>query len=262
MQGFMDTGRQSGTTRSGRSAAEASIPRIAVVDDDARVRRLLRNVFEEAGYRVSEAGGEAELMAALKRHNISLITLDLNLRHEDGLAIARAVRRESDVAIIMVTARTDDADRIAGLEIGADDYITKPFNVREVLARVRAVLRRTHGQTGNAPQPGGDVLRFNGYVLDVAARELRTATGRNVPLTGAEFNLLAVLASHPGRVLSRESLLDFTSGGSAEPLERSIDTIVGRLRKKIDGGSNAPHLIKTVRGAGYIFTVKPQRSAG
>lgn len=258
----MDTGRQSGTIRSSRAVAEPSIPRIAVVDDDSRIRRLLRNVFEEAGYRVSEAGGEAELMAALKRHNISLITLDLNLRHEDGLAIARAVRRESNVAIIMVTARTDDADRIAGLEIGADDYIAKPFNVREVLARVRAVLRRTKGQSGSAPLPGGDCLRFNGYVFDLAARELRNAAGRNIPLTGAEFNLLAVLASHAGRVLSRENLLDFTIGDTAEPLERSIDTIVARLRKKIESGSNAPRLIKTVRGAGYIFTAKPQRSAG
>jgi two-component system, OmpR family, response regulator len=258
----MDTGRQSGTLRSGRTIAEPSIPRIAVVDDDARVRRLLRNVFEEAGYRITEAGGEAELMAALKRHTISLITLDLNLRHEDGLAIARAVRRESDVAIIMVTARTDDADRIAGLEVGADDYITKPFNVREVLARVRAVLRRTNVRSASVSPPVGDVLRFGSHVLDIAARELRTTAGRNVPLTSAEFNLLAVLANHPGRVLSRERLLDFTTGDAAEPLERSIDTIVARLRKKIETGSNAPQLIKTVRGAGYIFSAKPQRSAG
>jgi DNA-binding response OmpR family regulator len=255
----MYTGRQSGAMRNGRPVAEPSISRIAVVDDDARVRRLLRNVFEQAGYRVSEAGSEAELIAALKRFNISLITLDLNMRHEDGLSIARAVRRESDVAIIMVTARTDDADRIAGLEIGADDYITKPFNVREVLARVRAVLRRTHARSASASRPDGDVLRFGNYVFDIAARELRTAAGRTVALTGAEFNLLAVLASHPGRVLSRESLLDLTGGDNAEPLERSIDTIVGRLRKKIEGGSTAPQLIKTVRGAGYIFTAKPQR---
>jgi DNA-binding response OmpR family regulator len=258
----MDTVRQSGAgKRQQQSRRQLAVVRIAVVDDDDHVRRLLRTVFEEAGYGVVEARNESELMRALKGGGIDLVTLDLNLRNEDGLAIARGVRTYSDVPIVMVTARGDDVDRIVGLEVGADDYIAKPFNVREVLARVRAVLRRTQARADNGPQSERDLVRFGGFVLDLAARELCTVAGRAVALTGAEFNLLEVFVGHAGRVLSREMLLELAVGTNAEPLERAIDTLVGRLRKKIETDPSAPSLIKTVRGAGYIFTAKQQRPA-
>lgn len=195
-------------------------------------------------------------MSALKSHKVALVTLDLSLRHEDGLAIARSVRALSNVPIVMVTARSDDVDRIVGLELGADDYITKPFNVREVLARVRAVLRRCDAAPAFGIKSQQDVLRFGNLTIDFAARELRASTGRVIALTSAEYKLLEAFVGHPGRVLSRDTLIDFIGGVSAAPLERSIDTIVGRLRKKIEADCAAPQIIKTVRGAGYIFMAK------
>lgn len=239
---------------------------IAVVDDDEPVRRLLRNVFESGGYTVTEARNEAELLAVLKSRDVALITLDLSLRTEDGLAIARTVRGFSDVPIVMVTARGEDVDRIVGLEIGADDYIVKPFNVREVLARVRAILRRT-GQRPAVPRPSAqhnsrtvtaaaDVVFFGNWTFDLAARELRSETGKITPLTTAEFKMLQAFNTHAGRVLSRDALLDLVGGLDAVPMERSIDSIVSRLRRKIEPAAGAPQFIKTVRGAGYVFTKK------
>ena len=252
----MNVDQQRRTAKRIGPAAHPSGLRIAVVDDDERVRLLLRNMFEQSGYRVSEARNEAELLLALKTQKVALITLDLSLRHEDGLAIARAVRSFSDVPIIMVTARAQDVDRIVGLELGADDYIVKPFNVREVLARVRAVLRRANAPPVNSARGDQDILRFGGYVVDLAAIQLRTTAGRVIPLTNAEFKLLEAFTSHAGRVLSRDMLIDYVGGVSSAPLERSIDTIVGRLRKKMEADGSAPQIIKTVRGAGYIFTAK------
>lgn len=250
----MDAHQNIGNRRNKQPAK--SLPRIAVVDDDDSVRRLLRNVFETSGYTVSEASSEAGLMALLKERNIALITLDLALRHEDGLAIARAVRSVSTVPIIMVTARVSDVDRIVGLEIGADDYITKPFNVREVLARVRAVLRRTNAEPVPATKGHEDNVYFGSWILNLAAHELKTAGGTVVELTSAEFRLLEAFVCHPGRVLSRDFLLDAVRGVDAEPLERAIDTNVSRLRRKLAGGGDDAQIIKTVRGAGYMFTAK------
>jgi two-component system, OmpR family, response regulator len=230
--------------------------RIVVVDDDERVRRLLRNIFETSGFRVSEARNEAELVALVKTKKIALITLDLTLRHEDGLAIARRLRTHSNVPIVMVTGRGHDVDRIVGLELGADDYIVKPFNVREVVARVRAVLRRTQLSADPMGAANNEILRFGSFEIDLAALELRTAAGRPVALTSAEFKLLEAFARRPGRVLSRDTLIDEVCGVSAAPLQRSIDTIVGRLRKKIEADCAVPQIIKTVRGEGYIFTAK------
>jgi two-component system, OmpR family, response regulator len=238
------------------SSMPQSLPRIAVVDDDDGVRRLLRNVFETSGYAVSEASSEAQLMTLLKSRNIALVTLDLALRHEDGLAIARAIRVISTVPIIMVTARVSDVDRIVGLEIGADDYITKPFNVREVLARVRAVLRRTNAQTPMPTHFATDIVCFGTWVLDLAAHELQSADGRMVTLTSAEFRLLETFVRHPGRVLSRDFLIDCVRGVDAEPLERAIDTNVSRLRRKLAAREAEAQIIKTVRGAGYMFIAK------
>jgi DNA-binding response OmpR family regulator len=237
---------------------QPSIQRIVVVDDDESMRRLLRNVFEGSGFAVTDARNEAELMSALKVHKIALITLDLSLRLEDGLSIARAVRSFSDVPIIMVTGRAQDVDRIVGLEVGADDYIVKPFNVREVLARVRAVLRRTNARPDASAEADDELRSFGGFVIDFAARELRKASGQIISITNAEFKLLEAFVTHPGRVLSRDALIDYVGGADAAPLERSIDTIVGRLRKKIESDCAVPTIIKTVRGAGYIFTAKLQ----
>ena len=229
---------------------------IVVVEDDDQVRRLLRTMFETEGYAVSEARESAELYKCLKMFDVALITLDLNLPREDGLTIARTVRKTSDVPIIMVTAKASDVDRIVGLELGADDYIVKPFNVREVLARVRAVLRRTrpHDRAGLADDRR--IFAFGDWVLDVTARQLRTQDGTEKSLTSAEFKMLEALVMRPFRVLSRDQLIDLVGGRDAAPLERSVDTLMGRLRKKIEIDPVKPVILKTARGAGYVFSAK------
>ena len=230
--------------------------RILVVEDEEPVRRLLRHVFESEGYAVSEARGQSELRRCLDTQDIALVTLDLTLKSEDGLAIARELRAVSDVPIVMVTAKTGDVDRIVGLELGADDYITKPFNVREVLARVRAVLRRSEPRARLAQVDRHAGFRFEGWELDLTEQQLKMADGAIRELTGAELKLLEAFVRRPNRVLSRGMLIDIVNGDSADPLERSIDTLVGRLRKKIEDSTQAPKLIRTVRGAGYIFAAK------
>jgi two-component system, OmpR family, response regulator len=230
--------------------------RIAVVEDDDHVRRLLRTMFETEGYAVSEARDSTELYQCLKSFDVALITLDLNLPREDGLSVARTVRKTSDVPIIMVSAKSCDVDRIVGLELGADDYIVKPFNVREVLARVRAVLRRTRPQNPAAQTDDRRIFAFGDWVLDATARELRSQDGRETSLTGAEFKMLEALVMRPFRVLSRDQLIDLVGGRDAGPLERSVDTLIGRLRKKIEIDPVRPQILKTARGAGYVFSAK------
>lgn len=234
-------------------APSARRSRICIVDDDTQMRRLLRNVFERAGFNVCEAATEAQMLKALKSQTVDLITLDLTLRDEDGLTLARQVRTFSDVPIIMVTARAEDIDRIVGIEIGADDYIVKPFNAREVVARVRAVLRRSGGRK-RSRAVASDQVTFGDWVVDFDGHELRTRKGKVCPLTTAEFKLLEAFLRHAGRVLSRDFLIDAIGGIDAAPLERSIDTTVSRLRRKIERDAAAPAYIKTVRGAGYRFT--------
>lgn len=231
---------------------------IAIVDDDEKIRRLLRRCFEPEGYRVSEAANGAELDAILARGKVDLITLDLGLAGDDGLSIARKIRSESDIPIIMVTGKGDPVDRIVGLEIGADDYIAKPFHVREVLARARSVLRRSHE---SEPGPGagkktgdGAVLRFADWVLDIPRRELRSASGVPEELTTGEFELLRLLVANANRVMSRDTIMDSLKGHDWTPYDRSIDNQIARLRKKIEADPNQPRLIKTVRGVGYSFT--------
>jgi DNA-binding response OmpR family regulator len=229
----------------------ASPVEILVVEDEEPVRDMLRNLLEREGFVVREARNSAEVRAALKKHTIGLITLDLNLGRENGLALARDIRVQHDVPIIMVTAKADDVDRIIGLELGADDYITKPFNLREVLARIRAVLRRY--ERGASEQASGKIT-FGDLALDVDSRELKRSNGELVMLTTAEFKLLEVLAKRPSRVLSRDSLMDLLKGHEATAFDRAIDTLVGRLRKKVEADPETPTLIKTVRGVGYVFT--------
>ena len=241
---------------------------ILIVDDDPKVRLLLRRCFEGEGYSVSEASGAGEVDDRMASGPpLDLITLDLTLPDGDGLSIARTIRSRSAVPIIMVTGKGDMIDRIVGLELGADDYIAKPFHVREVLARVRAVLRRVEGArqaAAAAPatpvaEPAGDVFEFDGLVLDVPRRELVSRSGEIVALTTSEFGLLEVFIRRSRRVLSRDQIMDLLRGHDWSPLDRSIDNLVARLRKKIEVDPDEPRLIKTVRGVGYSFTCEVQQ---
>lgn len=230
--------------------------RILVVDDEAQICTLLSTLFEREGFAVATARSGAELRSHLAAEVPSLITLDLNLGGEDGLSLAREVRNRYDVPIIMITAKDGEIDRVVGLELGADDYIVKPFNLREVLARVRAVLRRYEPPANPGARPGAGVhecYKFANYRLDATSREL-WIDNRPLELTTAEFNLLLMFVQRPARVLSRDTIMDLLKGHEWSPMDRSIDTLVGRLRKKIEADSDNPRLLKTVRGVGYVFT--------
>jgi len=232
---------------------------LLVVDDDAKIRLLLRRCFESEGYRVSEAATREEVDRAVSSGGLDLITLDLTLPDTDGLSIARDIRAKSRVPIVMVTGKGDMIDRVVGLEIGADDYIAKPFHVREVLARIRAVLRRSEG-VATAPaavDPAttlDGVFRFGVWAIDIPKRELRRASGELCDLTTSEFGMLEVFVRHPKRVLSRDQIMDLLRGHEWSPLDRSIDNLIARLRKKIEDDPEEPRLIKTIRGVGYSFT--------
>ncbi|NMA97106.1 MAG: response regulator [Phyllobacteriaceae bacterium] len=224
---------------------------ILVVDDDAQIRRMLRRCLEDEGFAVSESTDGSNIDAALLGA-IDLVTLDLNLGRADGLAVARHIRHLSEVPIIMITGKGDMIDRIVGLELGADDYIAKPFHLREVLARIRSVLRRS---ASAAPRALADnVIRFDGFTLDESRRSLTGPDGNNIELTTGEFDLLLVFARHAHQVLDRDRILDLLKGQNWTPNDRSIDNQVARLRKLIETDTRHPRLIKTVRGAGYSFT--------
>ena len=234
---------------------------ILVVDDEPEIRTLLRKCFEREGYQVAEAKDGAELRARIEQQPVNLITLDLTLGGEDGLELAREIRGRCNVPIVMITGKGDTIDRVVGLELGADDYIAKPFQLREVLARVRAVLRRygttelTVAQSSSAQER----YAFEGMVLDIARRELSREAAKPLELTTAEFNLLEIFVKRPHRVLSRDNVMDLLKGHEWSPLDRSIDALVGRLRKKIEPDPDHPRLIKTVRGVGYAFTAEAKR---
>ena len=237
---------------------------ILVVDDEAEVRALLRSGLESEGYVVSEAKDGGELMAALEKSAVNLITLDLRLAGEDGFTLARQVRSKLNVPIIMISGKSEMIDRVVGLELGADDYITKPFHMREVVARIRAVLRRyapvAESPQGKIQDHEEPVYEFDGWTLDISRRELKDPKGKYCELTTAEYNLLSILVERPGRVLSRDELMDLLKGHDWTPLDRSIDGLVARLRKKIERGNESPQLVKTVRGVGYAFAGKVTRS--
>lgn len=231
---------------------------ILVVDDEPEVRALLRAGLEPEGFTVLEAEDGAGLMAQLGAHPVDLVTLDVRLSGEDGFTLAREVRAKHNVPIVMISGKGDMIDRVVGLELGADDYIAKPFHMREVLARIRAVLRRYAPAANNAAAAhassadAGQRYGFDGWTLDLGRRGLATPEGTPCELTTAEFNLLTVLIERPGRVLSRDELMDLLKGHDWTPLDRSIDGLVARLRKKIERGE-CPQLVKTVRGVGYVF---------
>lgn len=229
---------------------------ILVVDDHAEIRDLLARFLGEHGLRVSTAANGREMKKRVADAAIDLIVLDLMMPGEDGLTLCRNLRAESDIPIIMLTAMGEETDRIVGLEMGADDYLAKPFNPRELLARVKAVLRRSPAAGERAPREAPERLRFLGWTLLPAAHELLDPEQTLVPLSTAEFALLMAFATRPGRVLSRDQLLDLARGRDTRAFDRAIDTLVSRLRRKLGDQPRKPQIIKTVRGGGYLFAPK------
>jgi two-component system, OmpR family, response regulator len=239
---------------------------IAVLDDEADITELLSNYLSTQGYRVTQVHTGRDLLATMASDPPAIVLLDLGLPGEDGFAIARQLREHFRCGLVIVTGRGDSIDKVVGLEVGADDYVTKPFDLRELAARVKAVLRRTavavkpSSEAASAPGVAAPVsvaarerFGFAGWSFDTAARTLHDPTGAEVMLTGGEFDLLAVLVRHPGRVLSRDFLLEQTRGRDAAPFDRTIDVQIGRLRRKMEADSERPELIKSVRGAGYVL---------
>jgi DNA-binding response OmpR family regulator len=225
---------------------------ILVVDDDAGLRDLLQQYLASQGFLVTAVADGVAMDAHLATHSADLIILDLMLPGEDGLSLARRLRAQGGLPIIMLSARGEDVDRIVGLEVGADDYLPKPFNPRELLARIRALLRRSDAPAAKADTTTGSACRFGDFQLNLEARDLHR-NGTNIALTAGEFNLLRIFVEHPNRVLSRDSIMDMLKGYERSPFDRSIDVRVTRLRRKIEKDPNAPLFIRTVWGEGYLF---------
>ncbi|UEM21349.1 response regulator transcription factor [Skermanella mucosa] len=225
---------------------------ILVVDDDAGIRELLARFLRTHGFRVDHARNGIEMRHAMGDAEYDLVVLDIMMPGEGGLSLCHDLRSRSRVPVIMLTAMGDEADRVVGLEMGADDYVPKPFSPRELLARIRAVLRRSTAapETGT---PRSDKVQFAGWMLDKSRRELTTPDGVTIDLTGGDFDLLVAFAENPNRVLTRDQLYDITRGRSAPPLDRSIDVHVSRLRRKLEHCAGGHDIIKTVRGSGYVF---------
>jgi two-component system OmpR family response regulator len=232
----------------------SSEPHILIVEDDREIRGLIARFLKSNDFRVSTAGDGREMDKILADSRIDLIILDIMLPQEDGLSICRRLRAQTKLPIIMVSAKGEELDRVLGLELGADDYLVKPFASRELLARVRAVLRRSNGQQDEPPTDATHRFSFHGWTLDALRRSLTDPDGARVSVTDGEFDLLRVFCQRPGRLLSRDQLIDLTQGRAAGPNERSIDILVVRLRRKIETDPQRPDLIKTVRSGGYMFT--------
>jgi len=230
-----------------------TVHRLLVVDDDVDIRSMLAEQLSKAGYVVSTAGSGGEMRRALERERVDLIVLDLNLPGEDGLTLCRNLRARSNTPVIMLTARSEPIDRVLGLEMGADDYLAKPFEPRELLARIRNVLRRTEALPTSLDVVSVGEAKFAGWTLDLQKRHLVDPAGRVVVLSGAEFRLLRVFVTHPNRVLTREQLVALSSGRAYESQQRAIDLQVSRLRHKLGDDQAESALIKTVRNEGYVF---------
>ncbi|MCB1500962.1 MAG: response regulator [Bauldia sp.] len=231
-------------------------PHILIVDDSADIREPLARYLTKKGLRVSTADGGQELRRVMKTSAIDLVVLDIMMPGEDGLSLCRMIRETTEIPVILLTAMVEETDRVVGLEIGADDYVTKPFSPRELLARIKAVLRRSRNLPRPAPTTERSRLRFDRWTLDTLRRELIDEGGVAAPLSTSEFRLLTVFLERPHIVLSRDQLLDLTSGRSLEPFERSIDNQVSRLRKKIEADPKNPSIIKTVWGGGYVLAAE------
>ncbi len=225
---------------------------ILIVDDDPRICRLIKHYLGQEGYTVYTAASGQEMRQVLATVSVDLVLLDVRLPDEDGFTLIRELRARPHLSVIMVSGKTDPLDKILGLELGADDYVTKPFNERELLARVRSVLRRSHEANAvSEPTPKRRIACFAGWQLDLEALKLSSQDGDEVILTTREFQLLSALVEHAPRVLSRDFILELLSGRDWSPIDRSIDVLIGKLRKKLDDDAQTPMLIKTVRGVGY-----------
>jgi DNA-binding response OmpR family regulator len=237
---------------------------ILVVDDEPAVRELLRDCLEIEGFTVEEACNGRELNTQLEQHTFDLITLDLNLGGENGFDLVREVRATRNIPIVMITGKGDTIDRIVGLELGADDYIAKPFQLREVVARIRAVLRRYHSMPDTPAAAGqakdtNERYAFGDFELNVPHRQLQLKSGSNQTLTTSEFDLLVTFIRRPSRVLSRDNIMDLLKGNEWSPSDRSIDALIVRLRRKIEPEPSQPTYIKTVRGVGYVFAAEVKK---
>lgn len=231
---------------------------IAILDDEVDITLLLANYLQGHGYRVTQLHNGRSLLDLMSNDPPALVLLDLGLPGEDGFSIARQLREHWRCGLIIVTGRGDSVDKVVGLEVGADDYVTKPFDLRELVARIKAVLRRATPAESAVPEVSTqgaqrDTFRFAGWELDVAARRLVSPQGQDVTLTTGEFDLLCTFAKHPGRVLSRDFLLEQTRGREAGPFDRTVDVQVGRLRRKLGDDGDDPKIIKSVRSAGYVL---------
>ena len=235
-------------------------PHILVVDDDREIRDLLARFLERQRYRVTAVRDAREARRAWPHGHYQLVVLDLMLPGESGLDFARWLRSQSDVPIVMLTAMGEETDRIIGLELGADDYLAKPFNPRELLARIRAVLRRAGDGPTKPAEPASRALRFAGWTLEPARRRLLNPDGVEVPLTGGEYDLLLALVERANRVLTRDMLLDLLRGRQAGPFDRAIDVAISRLRRKLEDDGRQAQLIKTVRGGGYVLAADVERA--
>jgi two-component system, OmpR family, response regulator len=236
-----------------------STPHILLVEDDREISQLVARYLRGNDLRVSVAGDGREMDRLMADSRVDLLVLDLMLPGEDGLSICRRLRAQSTVPILMLTAKGEEIDRIVGLELGADDYLAKPFNPRELLARIRAVLRRGGNGAAVRDDDAARRMSFGGFVLDAGLRQLLNPDGAQVALTAAEFDLLHAMCLRPGRVLSRDQLLDLTQGRAPGPFERSIDVLVSRIRQKIERDPRNPEMIKTIRSGGYVFTPEVTR---
>jgi two-component system OmpR family response regulator len=244
------------TRRTHHNHTMDTISHILIVDDDLDIRTLLAEYLETNGYRVLMAQDGVEMATALNQARIDLIVLDLNLPGDDGLTLCRNLRAKSNIPVIMLTARNESVDRIIGLEMGADDYLPKPFEPRELLARIRSVLRRSQAMPPNfEDDTGHQKMSFAGWTLDLVARHLLNPDGLVIMLSGAELRLLKVFLEHPNRVLTRDQLLTMTHGHDADPYDRSIDIQISRLRQKLGEDARSPQIIKTVRNGGYVLSV-------
>ena len=228
---------------------------ILIVDDDAEIRNLLGEYLRKNGYETAVAADGRAMWTALARGRVDLIVLDLMLPGEDGLTLCRKLRAKSDTPVIMLTARGEETDRIVGLEMGADDYLAKPFSPRELLARIKSVLRRTRSLPRNLRADEARAIAFAGWRLDAVARQLVSADGVVTSLSGSEYQLLRIFLSHASHVLTRDQLMLLSKGREADPLDRSIDIQVSRLRHRLGDDSADPQIIKTVRGEGYVLAV-------
>lgn len=233
--------------------------KILIVDDDREIRSLLADYLENNGYSAVTAADGIAMAAALEANKIDLIVLDLNMPGDDGLTLCRNLRAKSAMPVIMLTARSEALDRIIGLEMGADDYLSKPFEPRELLARIRSVLRRTNSPAHNEIHSTAQRLKFGDWTLDLTARHLLSPQGLVIALSGAEFRMLEIFLEHPNRVLNRDQLLNIMHGRDADPFDRSIDIQISRLRQKLGEDARSPQVIKTVRNGGYVLSVNVTR---